>query len=84
MPHPPRGGFDALRYEVRHEDGISVEVDVTKWDQRGDEFDGQLQDPTGPPVPLAKLPPDLRKAVTQQIAFIRSLMGPQPRPAPRR
>jgi hypothetical protein len=79
-PRVPQAGFSSIRYEVHHQESITIEIDATPWNRLGVEFDEDPGPPLGPAVPLSKLPADLRKAVTKEIDFIRQLAGPQPRP----
>lgn len=72
----PAGGFDAVRYLVRRTRTVHLELDETPWRWFGADFTEEPQAAEGPPVPLAQVPEDLKRAVEAEIKWVKQFAGP--------
>jgi hypothetical protein len=76
-PRPaPVGGWRSLMCEVRPVAGLHVEMDLCPWLLSESDYREATGPSQGPPVPVAALPPDLRKRVEQEIAQLRQMADP--------
>lgn len=71
----PAGGLDAFRYDVRTQMNITIEVDITPWYRMSVDSQEVESPASGPPVPFAQLPADLKKPVQEELKVIRQLAG---------